>query len=272
MRLTEYERKAAKEIEAWHSGSGNPVQWLLDTVTKPVDWAVEQFVPDSLLAEAESYLAKGLEILNDASQWTHDDADVLTKAQAIGLSFEKIEELQDKDLEKLDLLAKSYFTENAILAAVQGAGVGLGGIALALADIPLLFTINFRLIQQIGASYGFSMRGTQFTPLILAIYNVSIAGNQEAKKNAIREVGVAAAAFAHDMDYKGKKNAGKFQDQMRDAVRQLTKPVLRMVLEKSVPLVGAAIGAGVNYWFTSQTAETAYMMFRMMYLERKERM
>jgi len=38
-----------------------------------------------------------------------------------------------------------------------------------------------------------------------------------------------------------------------------------------IPIAGAAIGAGINYWFTTETAETAFMLFRALYIERKER-
>jgi hypothetical protein len=169
-------------------------------------------------------------------------------------------------------MAKDYFSENAVLAAIQGGGMSLGGPVLLLADVPLLFTINFRLIQQIGACYGFSMRGTEFRPLILAIYNVASSGSNQAKKDALREISVAAAAFAHDMDYKGRKAAGTFQDQNRHLPREIAKNLIGAKLGQMIPLAGIAVGAGVNYWFTSQTAETTYMLFRTLFVERKERL
>ncbi len=43
-------------------------------------------------------------------------------------------------------------------------------------------------------------------------------------------------------------------------------------LGQLIPVAGAAIGAGVNYWFTEQTARTATMLSRSLYLERKERL
>ncbi|MEM1270150.1 MAG: EcsC family protein, partial [Bacteroidota bacterium] len=43
-------------------------------------------------------------------------------------------------------------------------------------------------------------------------------------------------------------------------------------LGQMIPIAGAAIGAGVNYWFTTETAEAAFMLFRALYVERKERL
>lgn len=272
MKLNEYEKKVAKEVEKWHSGGSNIFQQVFDWAMMPVDWAVEQFVPESVLVQADEMITKGLEMLNDASQWTYTEQDILTKAKSQGLEIADVAALQEQDLEKLDAIAKEYFSENSVLAAIQGGGMSLGGPVLLLADVPLLFTLNFRMIQQIGACYGFSMRGTEFRPLVLAIYNVASSGSNHAKKDALREVSVAAAAFAHGMDYRGRQAAGSFQDQNRHLPREIAKNLIGAKLGQMIPLAGVAVGAGVNYWFTSQTAETAYMLFRTLFVERKERL
>jgi uncharacterized protein (DUF697 family) len=154
---------------------------------------------------------------------------------------------------------------------VEGGGTGLGGIVLIAADIPLLFGINLRLIQQVGASYGFDVSGPSFSPLVLSIFNVAASGSRESKNESLREITVAAAALAHEGDYKGRVS-GTFRDQNRHLPREITKNMGGRKLAQLVPIAGAAIGAGINYWFTTETAETAFMLFRALYIERKERM
>ena len=53
--------------------------------------------------------------------------------------------------------------------------------------------------------------------------------------------------------------------------REIAKNLGARKLAQLIPVAGAAVGAGVNYWFTDQTAKTAFMLFRSLYLERKER-
>jgi hypothetical protein len=43
------------------------------------------------------------------------------------------------------------------------------------------------------------------------------------------------------------------------------------LLENKGAVLLAAVGAGVNYWFTRQTAEASFMLFRALYLDWKER-
>ncbi len=271
MRLTPYERDVQRDIEAWQHGDTPLVMQAFNWAMQPVDWVVRQFVSPDVEDQVSGVVENLLSVLNDASAWTYDPGDVLAAARKQGLDVARVEDLRDVPLERLDPLARSFFTQNALLAAIEGGGTGLGGVVLIAADIPLLFTINLRLIQQIGAAYGFPMRGPVFRPLVLSIFNVAASGGREARNAALREVSVAAAALANELDYKGRVS-GTFREQTRQLPREIAKNILGRKLSQAIPIAGAAVGAGINYWFTTQTAETAYMIFRALYLERKERL
>ncbi len=270
MRLTEYERKARREIEDWLGGDASLVAQALNWAMQPMDWVVRRIAGDELIEQADEAITQFLSVLNDASEWTYDAAQLLADARRAGIGIEKAEDLREVELEKLDVLARSYTTENALLAAVEGGGTGLGGAVLIAADIPLLFTINLRLIQQIGAAYGFPMRGPGYRPLVLSIFNVAASGSREARSDAMREVSVAGAALARDTEYRGRVS-GVFREQNRHLPREIAKNIVGRKLAQAIPIAGAAVGAGINYWFTTETAETAYMLLRALYLERKER-
>jgi len=289
MRLSEYEKQAQREIDRWQHGDGSIAGWptgfadlprnltglarqAADLVMKPVDWAVERIVPPELVDRLSDAIGEGLGYLNDASMWTFEEDDVLEKARERGIEVEHVRDLRDHSLEDLDALARSFYNQNAILAAIEGGGTSLGGPLFIAADIPLLFTINFRVIQQVGGSYGFPLREPEFRPLVLSIYNVAASGSREAKHVAMRELSVAAAAFAHDAGYHGRRAQGTFREQNRHVPRELAKNLAARKLGQLIPIAGAAVGAGVNYWFTEQTAKASYMLFRSLYLERKERL
>jgi hypothetical protein len=296
MRLTEYEKQAQREIDRWQAGepvvsglsglagalSGNfselpgaltgLARQAADLVMKPVDWAVEQVVPTEVVDRLSDAIGQGLNFLNEASVWTFEEEDLLEKARARGIDVTRSSQLRDRPLEELDPLARGFFSQNSLMAAIEGGGTSLGGPLFIAADIPLLFTINFRLIQQVGGAYGFPLRGQEFSPLVVSIYNVAASGSRDAKHAALRELSVAAAAFAHDTDYRGRRTQGTFREQNRHVPRELAKNLAARKLGQLIPIAGAAVGAGVNYWFTEQTAKASYMLFRSLYLERKERL
>jgi len=288
MRLTEYEKQAQREIERWHQGeaiTGWPsafadlprsltglARQATNLVMKPVDWAVEKAVPPAVVDRMSDAIADTLGYLSEASTWTFEEEDLLEKARQRGLEVESLRDLRDRPLEDLDPLARDFFNQNAVLAAIEGGGTSLGGPLFIAADIPLLFTINFRVIQQIGGTYGFPLRQPEFQPLVVAIYNVAASGSRDAKHAALRELSVAAAAFAHETGYRGRRSEGTFREQNRHVPRELAKNLAARKLGQLIPIAGAAVGAGVNYWFTEQTAQASYMLFRSLYLERKERL
>lgn len=270
MRLSSYEKEVQREIEQWQHGEASLLVKALSWAMQPMDWVVNQVVPEDVLDQASKAVEQFLSVLNNASEWTYDADDLLDRARERGLEVETIQDLRDQPIETLDEIAKGLFSQNAMLAAIEGGGTGLGGAVFIAADIPLLFGINFRLIQQIGAAYGFELKGPDFQPLVLSIFNVAASGETRSKNDAIREISVAGAAFANDLNYKGRVT-GTLRDQNRHLPREIAKNIVGRKIAQAIPIAGAAVGAGINYWFTTETAETSYMLFRALYLERKER-
>ncbi|MCB0215408.1 MAG: EcsC family protein [Chloroflexi bacterium] len=271
MRLSDYEKQVLREIEAWQRDDGTALVRAISWAMLPVDWLVDSFVPDRVTDQLGEAVGQALGMLSDTAAWTLDAPGLLRRAAELGITAERTEDLRDADLELLDSLALQTLAENSLLAALEGGGMGLGGPALIAADIPLLFAINFRLLLQIGASYGFAMQSPDYRDLVLAIFNVAASGTREAKSSAMREVSVAAASFAHDFTYSGRGMGDTFRNQNRHLPREIGKNLLGRKLAQLVPLAGAAVGAGVNYWFTQQTAAAARMIFRAIYIERRER-
>lgn len=270
MRLTDYERSVQRDLDRWQHAEPSLAMQAMNWAMKPVDWAIEKVAPEAFMDAASGAIERFLEVLSDASKWTFDASGILTALRAKGVEAETVEDLRNASLEVLDEHAKTHTNENTIAAALSGGGTGFGGALLIAADIPILFTINLRLIQQIGATYGFPVAGPEFRPLVLSIYNVAASGSRESKLEAMREISVAAAAMARDMPYRGRVS-GTFRDQSRQMPREIAKALVSHKVLQAIPIAGAAVGAGVNYWFTSEVAEAAFMLFRTLFVESKER-
>ncbi len=270
-KLTAYERSVQKDIDKWLHGDASLPARAMDWLMRPVDWAVEQAVPDHIVDQTSEAVSSFLSLLNDATKWTVDLSGILSEANKKGLNIQALEDLRQEPLETLDELSKGLFTQSTLSAALSGGGTGLGGIALIAADIPLLFVINLQLIQKIGAAYGFPMTGPEHGPIVLSIFNAAAANSREARSGALHEIGIAAASYASGGIYQGRVR-GVLSDQSRHVPRELAKNLVGRKLLQTIPLAGAAVGAGVNYWFTRETAETSYMLFRSLYIDYKERL
>ncbi len=265
-----YDEAARQEIERWVRSGGPLWQEAFDRAMRPVDWLVERVTPAAWREQLDAAVARFLEALHDVASWTYNEQYVLEAVRKTGIGGDRIEALRTESLERLDPVARSFFDQHAVLAALEGAGTGLGGFTLAVADVPLLFGINLRLIQQIGAVYGFRVQNPVYRPLVLAVFNAAAAGTPEARQAAWREVSVAAALLARGASYQG-RTRDFVREQNRHLPRELVKNLARRKLGQLIPLAGMAVGAGINYIFTRETGQTAYMLFRALHLEHRDR-
>jgi len=276
MNLTHYEQRALNEIEEWETAKPGLVIKTMDALGRPVTVIMEK-VPRPLRGTAERAVMGFMEMLKDISYWTYSEKSIIKKGMNNGLDVSAVSHLAGQDLEKLDRLARRHFASAKIIAALEGAGCGLGGLALIAADIPVLMGIIFRSIQQIGTCYGFPMQDPSMLPVVMGIYNAGSGESAAVKSAALADMQIAAATMAGKTAYL--KMAAKTKTAM--ALRfmensagslpsRIAKNISKRKLGQVIPVVGAVIGAGFNYWLMSHTLTAAYMIFRKMHLERKQ--
>jgi len=161
-------KQTLEEIELWEKRLTNP-KWITKINTligKPIDYAFK-IMPRGM----ENVIIKSIEgILNSlifVSGFSYSEKEIQARVKKIS---EKNKEMDD--LESIKKTAASYITENNIAATLQGFGCGLGGIALIAADIPLIFSITFRVIQQIGTVFNYQMDTIEEKQFIMKILNL----------------------------------------------------------------------------------------------------
>lgn len=157
------------------------------------------------------------------------------------------------DVRELDLVAQSIVRSGMKMAAVEGAGFGLGGFITILPDLGILSAITMRTIQKLSLLYGFE-------------YNTD---------DEIAELWIAAASAAGvdlGRDLLEKEVVNKFVPRViqRIAARASTEVVEKWA-GRVIPLASSAIGAGLNYWFVRAWGRRAMAHFRQRHLAVRER-
>src|SRR5947199_1702263 len=139
------------------------------------------------------------------------------------------------------------------VAAVEGAGLGLGGMLTIVPDLSILAGITLRTIQKLSLVYGFEYSTDEETAE-LWIAAASAAGVDISRDLLEREV------------------INKFVPRV---IQRIATRASAEVVEKwagrMIPLASAAIGAGLNYWFVRAWGERARAHFRQRHLELRER-
>ena len=157
------------------------------------------------------------------------------------------------DIRELDVVSDSIIRSGMRLAALEGAGFGLGGLITIVPDLGILSAITMRTIQKLSLLYGFE-------------YNTD---------DEIAELWIAAASAAGvdlGRDLLEREVVNKFVPRV---IRRIAARASTEVVEKwagrVIPLASSAIGAGLNYWFVRAWGERARTHFRQRHLVVRQR-
>ncbi len=268
MNYTPYELSALREIESWESKGSSMEGTALDVFGVPVRAALKK-IPFSTREAIRRAMEGSMEMLKDVSYWTYSEKRIVKRANKLNINITGIPELAEKELEALDVLARESFTGNRILAALQGAGCGAGGPVLIIADIPALFTLGFRTVQQIGSSYGFDMRSPAMTPVVMGIYHAGSGISVAAKSLLLADISRIASTGMASAPLAGSLLSEMMKQTMRVFPVKIAEKISSRKFAQMIPVAGALVGASFNYWFMSELSRAAFMIFRKLYLERK---
>ena len=152
------------------------------------------------------------------------------------------------EIGELDVVADSIIRSGMKIAAVEGAGLGLGGLVTIVPDLGILSAITMRTIQKLSLLYGFEFN-TDDEMAELWIAAASAAGVDISRELLEKEV------------------INKFVPRViqRIAARASTEVVEKWA-GRMIPLASAVIGAGLNYWFVRAWGERARTHFRQRHL------
>jgi hypothetical protein len=153
------------------------------------------------------------------------------------------------EIREIDVVADDIIRSGMKLAAVEGAGFGLGGLITIVPDLGILSAITMRTIQKLSLVYGFQ-------------FNTD---------DEIAELWIAAASAAgvditRELLEKGVVNKFVPRVIQRIAARASTEVVEKWA-GRMIPLLSSALGAGLNYWFVRAWGERAKAHFRERHLQ-----
>lgn len=157
------------------------------------------------------------------------------------------------EVREIDVVADSVIRAAMKIAAVEGAGLGLGGLVTIVPDLGILSAITMRTIEKLSLVYGFQIKTDE----------------------EIAELWIAAASAAGvDMSREllEKEVINKFVPKViqRIAVKA-SGEVVEKWAARMIPLASSAIGAGLNYWFVRAWGERAKQHFRQRHILLRQR-
>jgi hypothetical protein len=168
---------------------------------------------------------------------------------AYGLPVGSFQGLSTLEVSLLDEVAEQIIASGMKMAAIEGAGLGLGGIVTMVPDLSILAAITLRTIQKLSLIYGFE-------------YNTD---------EELAELWIAAASAAGvdiSRELLEKEVVNRFVPRVIQRIAaQASAEAVEKWSGRLIPFVSSAIGAGLNYYFVRAWGERARKHFRARHLE-----
>jgi uncharacterized protein (DUF697 family) len=173
---------------------------------------------------------------------------------AYGLPVNSFQGLYTLEMSQLDDVAARVIEGGMKVAAIEGAGLGLGGIVTLVPDLSILAGITLRMVQKLSLIYGFE-------------YNTD---------DEMAELWIAAASAAGvdiTRELLEKEVVNRFVPKVIQRIAaQASAEAVEKWSGRLIPFVSSVIGAGLNYYFVRTWGERARKHFRERHLATRARM
>jgi hypothetical protein len=229
-----YEATARQELADWRARLSEPPR-PMDAATKHFQATVNRLIPErvhAVITKAIEGLTRGIVI----------GADWLTAEPLAGASLQEREQ-------RIAAASEAW----RIAAAAEGGVTGAGGFLAAAADFPALLALKFKLLVETAALYGHDAKDWRERLYILSVFQLAFSSGASRIEHLERLAAWDAAALPagpEEFDWR------RFQQEYRDHI-DLAK------LAQMLPVVGAPVGAIVNFSLMQKLAETAKGAYRM---------
>ncbi len=235
-----YEQTMMQELQLWQRKMMRK-PGIMNRLSKSAQDKINSLIPEKVHQAITVAIKQMIRGVLFGARWT-------TRNKKMLLSLEEGDQLVE---EKIRLYRNT--------AAVEGAVTGAGGLLLGLADFPLLIAIKIKLLFEIAATYGYPVNNYKERVFILHIFQLAFSSAKH-RRNVFLSM--------KDWDEKSKHlpedihqfEWRPFQQEYRDYI-DLAK------MAQLIPVIGAPVGALVNYRLIRKLGYTAKMAYHMRWAE-----
>ena len=182
----------------------------------------------------------------------------LTRTILTGADLTTARPLVNATLSERDTRAAAAVDGYRKAAAVEGGLAGAGGFWLALADFPALLVLKMKLLFDLSAIYGHEAERFEERLFILHIFQLAFSSAEH-----------RARIFANIEDWEARTHPSDFEHFDWCAFQQEYRDYIDLAkLAQLIPIIGAPIGAIVNWRLLQRLGGVAINGYRMRALSR----
>jgi hypothetical protein len=276
MPFTERDRSVFKEIQEWENQllnyEANDLQLAYEKYLHRTFSLLPEKIQKQFFTVIDSWLFH-LHGMIQSSQMQQDAKErILDSGRVFLKEVEKIEDMRQLEIDQLHYIAGQLIARHRLYSLVQGGLAGTGGKMLLGMDIPTLTIINLRVVQLIAMTYGFEVNTPFEIMTSLKVFHTACLP-QRLQKQGWLELKQELELMENPYFYEGKEEITDItwiEQPLQQLLKAMVITQFRHKLIQGVPLLGIAIGAGVNYQLTRKVTSFAEKYYQLRYLYEKE--
>ncbi|HEX8461972.1 MAG TPA: EcsC family protein [Segetibacter sp.] len=234
--MNEYEIKAFKEVQVWQKQMMKKPSYL-NKLSKRWQDKINGYIPEKVHKAITVAIKQMFRVVLFGSELT------TSKSKAEG------------NLEIREAVVQEKINFYKHTAAAEGGITGAGGILLGLADFPLFMGIKIKLLFEIASTYGVDTKDYRERLFILYIFQLTFSSQQKRKEIFLKlnDWDAYSKTLPEDIN---QFDWRIFQQEYRDYI-DLAK------MAQLVPVIGAPVGAVVNYQLIKKLGKMAMNAYRL---------
>jgi hypothetical protein len=238
--MNQYEKGIHSEVKRWKKQMLRKPS-ILNRLSKSLQTRINKWIPEKIHLAITAALKQMIRVVLFGATHTTAKPDIKNSLK----------------IREAEILKRIEFYRTS--AAVEGGITGAGGIFLGLADFPILIGIKIKLLFEIASIYGFNIKDYKERVYLLHIFELAFSSDIYRKKIFLEmtDWDKKSKDLPEDINQFDWRN---FQQEYRDYI-DLAK------LAQLVPIIGAPVGAVVNYRMIKKLGSTAMNAYRMRLLQ-----
>lgn len=259
------EQKALKECSAWIGQSSGFLGKAMSILGKPADLAYSM-IPDAIRDSVSEAILQALLKVRDHSKDTIRSHEVYDKlSQSAGRDVRGPSQALKLDIRVVDKAARAIISGHRNLAIVQGGATGFVGLPGLVADVPTLYFLVFRCVEEISLCYGYPPDSDDELNHVFKVVDVGHYLENDQKRLAMAELEsmqdlIRQAAPVKDLE------RTLVAKSLQALSRQLGISLFSRKAAQAIAVIGAAVGATVNAALVGDVGETAFYAYRRRFL------
>jgi uncharacterized protein (DUF697 family) len=237
--MTPYEAYAIQELKDWQLEMLRTPS-LANRLAKKLQTKLNSYIPEKVHRAITTTIKQMVRAVLFGSE--------LTTRKPHPFSSLEMTEIQVED--RINFYRKA--------AAAEGGITGAGGILLGFADFPLLLSLKLKMLFEIAALYGYSADDYRERVYLLHIFQLAFSSQEQCRQVYLQLENWQQHVEQLPQDI-NQFDWRTFQQEYRDYI-DLAK------MAQLIPIIGAPIGAVVNYRLINKLGNTAMNAYRMRWL------